>query len=152
MASQIKVVLKQDVDNLGHGGDVVRVRPGFARNYLLPRGLAMTASPGNLARLDEVKKAAQAAAARQLDEAKKQAASLEGVQVKIERSVGDEGRMYGSVTGRDIEEAFAAAGHVIDRKKLQLPEPIKALGPATVVLKLHPAVSASLKLEVVKKA
>lgn len=152
MASQIKVVLKQDVDSLGQGGDVVRVRPGFARNYLLPRGLAMAASAGNLARLDELKKAAQAAAARNLDEAKKQASTLEGAQVKIERSVGDEGRMYGSVTGRDIEEAFAAIGHVIDRKKLQLPEPIKALGPATVALKLHPAVSATLKLEVVKKA
>jgi len=152
MATHIKVVLKQDVDTLGRGGDVVRVRPGYARNFLVPRGLAVTASAGNLARLDELKKAAQAAAARNLDESKKQAAALEGVSVKIERSVGDEGRMYGSVTSRDIEEAFAAAGHVIDRKKLQLPEPIKALGPASVTLKLHTDVSATLKIEVVKKA
>jgi large subunit ribosomal protein L9 len=152
MATHIKVVLKQDVDTLGRGGDVVRVRPGYARNFLVPRGLAVTASAGNLARLDELKKAAQAAAVRNLDESKKQAAALEGVSVKIERSVGDEGRMYGSVTSRDIEEAFAAAGHVIDRKKLQLPEPIKALGPASVTLKLHTDVSATLKIEVVKKA
>jgi large subunit ribosomal protein L9 len=112
----------------------------------------MSATAGNLARLDELKKAAQAAAARNLEEAKQQAAALEGVSVKIERSVGDEGRMYGSVTTRDIEEAFASAGHVIDRKKLQLAEPIKVLGPASVALKLHPAVVATLKLEVVKKA
>lgn len=152
MATHIKVVLKQDVDSLGRGGDVVRVRPGFARNYLVPRGLAVTASAGNLARLDDLKRAAQAAAARVLEESKKQAAVLEGVSVKIERSVGDEGRMYGSVTSRDIEEAFAAAGHTIDRKKVHLAEPIKALGPASVTLKLHPEVSAALKIEVVKKA
>jgi large subunit ribosomal protein L9 len=151
MATHIKVVLKQDVDNLGQGGDVVRVRPGYARNFLVPRGLAVTASAGNLARLDELKKAAQAAAARREEEAKQQASALEGVTVKIERSVGDEGRMYGSVTARDIEEAFAAAGHVIDRKKLQLGEPIKTLGPSTVALKLLPKVVANLKLEVVKK-
>jgi large subunit ribosomal protein L9 len=152
MASHIKVVLKQDVDNLGQGGDVVRVRPGFARNFLVPRGLAVTATAGNLSRLEELKKAAQAAAARREEEAKQQAAALEGVSVKIERSVGDEGRMYGSVTARDIEEAFAAAGHVIDRKKLHLGEPIRTLGPATVALKLLPKVVANLKLEVVKKS
>jgi large subunit ribosomal protein L9 len=152
MATHIKVVLKQDVDNLGHGGDVVRVRPGFARNFLVPRGLAVTATAGNLVRLDELKRAAQAAAARRHDEAKQQATVLEGVSVKIERSVGDEGRMYGSVTARDIEEAFAAAGHIIDRKKLQLGEPIKVLGPATVALKLLPQVVATLKLEVIKKS
>ncbi|MGC4069872.1 MAG: 50S ribosomal protein L9 [Polyangiaceae bacterium] len=82
MATHIKVVLKQDVDNLGQGGDVVRVRPGYARNFLVPRGLAVTASAGNLARLDELKKAAQAAAARREEEAKQQASALEGATVK----------------------------------------------------------------------
>lgn len=152
MASHIKVVLKQDVDNLGQAGDVVRVRPGFARNLLVPRGLAVTATAGNLSRLEELKKAALAAEGRRLEEAKAAATALEAISVKIERSVGDEGRMYGSVTARDIEEAFALAGQTIDRKKLQLGEPIKALGPATVALKLHAKVSATLKFEVVKKS
>ena len=152
MATPIKVVLQQDVDNLGQAGDVVRVRPGFARNYLMPRSLAMPASAANLARLEELKKAALAAAARRLADAKQAAQAVEAVSVKIERSVGDEGRMYGSVTTRDIEAAFAAAGQTIDRKKIVLPEPIKQLGPATVALKLHPEVTAQLKVEVIKKA
>lgn len=152
MATPIKVVLQQDVESLGQGGDVVRVRPGFARNYLIPRGLAVVASSANLARLEELKKAALAAAARRLGEAKQAAAAIEAVSVKIERSVGDEGRMYGSVTARDIEEAFASAGQAIDRKKIVLPEPLKQLGATTVPLKLHAAVTAQLKVEVVKKA
>lgn len=152
MATPIKVVLQQDVESLGQGGDVVRVRPGFARNYLIPRGLAVVASSANLARLEELKKAALAAAARRLAEAKQAASAIETVSVKIERSVGDEGRMYGSVTARDIEEAFAAAGQTIDRKKIVLPEPLKQLGATTVPLKLHAAVTAQLKVEVVKKA
>lgn len=152
MATPIKVVLQQDVEALGQGGDVVRVRPGFARNYLIPRGLAVVASSTNLARLEELKKAALAAAAKRLAEAKQVAQAIEAVSVKIERSVGDEGRMYGSVTARDIEEAFAAVGQVIDRKKIVLPEPLKQLGATTVPLKLHTAVTAQLKVEVVKKA
>jgi large subunit ribosomal protein L9 len=152
MATPIKVVLQQDVDTLGHGGDVVRVRPGYARNYLVPRGLAVAASTANLSRLEELKKAAQTAAAKRLTEAQEAAKALETVSVKITRSVGDEGRMFGSVTARDIEEAFASAGQIIDRKKLVLPEPIKLLGPATVALKLHASVVAQLKVEVVKKA
>ncbi len=151
MATPIKVVLQQDVESLGQGGDVVRVRPGFARNYLIPRGLAVVASSANLARLEELKKAALAAAARRLAEAKQAASAIETVSVKIERSVGDEGRMYGSGTARDIEEAFAAAGQTIDRKKIVLPEPLKQLGATTVPLKLHAAVTAQLKVEVVKK-
>jgi large subunit ribosomal protein L9 len=152
MATPIKVVLRQDVESLGQGGDVVRVRPGFARNYLIPRDMAVVASTANLARLEELKRAAQAAATRRLAEAKQMAQTIEAVLVKIERSVGDEGRMYGSVTARDIEEAFAVAGQTIDRKKLILPEQIKQLGPAKVALKLHSEVTAQLKVEVVKKA
>lgn len=152
MATPIKVVLQQDIDSLGRGGDVVRVRPGYARNYLIPRGMAVVATTGSLARLEELQRAALAAAARRLAEAKQAAQAIEAVTVKIERSCGEEGRMYGSVTARDIEEAFAAAGQTIDRKKLVLPEPIKQLGPATVSLKLHTDVVANLKVEVVKKS
>jgi large subunit ribosomal protein L9 len=152
MASPIKVVLQQDVESLGRGGDVARVRPGFARNYLIPRGLAVVASKGNLARLEELKKAAVSAAARRLAEAKQVAQTLEAISIKIERTFGEEGRMYGSVTARDIEEAFAAVGQTIDRKKLLIAEPIKQLGPAKVALKLHSEVTAQLNVEVGKKA
>jgi large subunit ribosomal protein L9 len=151
MATPIKVVLKEEVPTLGKGGDVVRVRPGYARNYLIPRGVAIIATPGNLARLDELKRASAATAQRQVQEAKVLAASLEAVCVRIERTVGEENKMFGSVTGRDIEEAFATAGLSIDRKKLSLPEPIKQLGSTSVPLRLHPEVTAVLRVEVVKK-
>jgi len=151
MATPIKVVLQKDVDNLGRGGDVVRVRPGFARNYLVPRGLAVPATEGNLKRVDELRRIAAAQAQKALGEAKEQQQKIEAVSVKIERSVGDEGKMYGSVTARDVEMAFAAVGITIDRKKLILPDPIKTLGLAEVPIKLHPDVTAKLRVEVVKK-
>ena len=152
MATPIKVVLQKDVDSLGRGGDVVRVRPGYARNYLVPRGLAVPATEGNLKRVDELRRTAAAQAQKALGEAKEAQQKIEAVSVKIERSVGDEGKMYGSVTARDIEMAFAAAGVTIDRKKLVFPEPLKALGLAEVPIKLHPEVTAKLRVEVVKKA
>ena len=151
MATPIKVVLQKDVDNLGRGGDVVRVRPGFARNYLVPRGLAVPATDSNLKRVDELRHAAVAHAQKALIEAKEHQQKIEAASVKIERVVGDEGKMYGSVTARDIETAFAAVGVSVDRKKLVLPEPIKALGLAEVSIKLHPDVVAKLRVEVIKK-
>lgn len=152
MATPIKVVLQKDVDTLGHGGDVVRVRPGYARNFLLPRGLAVPATPANLKRVDELRKLAQAHAEKALAEAKEFQQKIQAVSVKIERSVGDEGKMYGSVTTRDIELAFGAAGVELDRKKIVLAEPIKALGLAEVQIKLHANVTATLRVEIVKKA
>jgi large subunit ribosomal protein L9 len=152
MATPIKVVLQKDVDTLGRGGDVVRVRPGYARNYLVPRGLAVPATEGNLKRVDELRRIAAAQAQKALGEAKEQQQKIEAVSVKIERSVGDEGKMYGSVTARDIEMAFAGAGVTLDRKKLVLPEPIKTLGLTEVTIKLHPDVTAKLRVEVIKKA
>ena len=152
MATPIKVVLQKDVDTLGSGGDVVRVRPGYARNFLVPRGLAVPATEGNLKRVDELRKKAADTAQKALSEAKEQQQKIEAVSVKIERSVGDEGKMYGSVTTRDIEVAFAAVNVVIDRKKLILPEPIKALGLAEVPIRLHADVTAKLRVEVIKKS
>lgn len=152
MATPIKVVLKEDVDKLGSSGDVVRVRPGFARNFLIPRGLAVPATTGNLARVDDLKRQAKARSDKELAAAQEIAKKLDGISVKIARAVGDENKMYGSVTVRDIEEAYQAQGVEIDRKKLQLPEPIKALGLHDVALKLHPQVSVQLKVEVVKQA
>jgi large subunit ribosomal protein L9 len=152
MATPIKVVLQTDVDNLGESGDVVRVRPGYARNYLIPRGLAAPATPSNLARVGEIKRLSAARAEKELSAAQAVANKLEGVSVKIERAVGDEEKMYGSVTARDIEEAYRAAGVEIDRKRVQLVEPIKLLGVHEVPLRLHPKVSVQLKVEVVKQA
>lgn len=150
MANQIRVVLQRDVDNLGIGGDVVQVRPGFARNYLIPRGLAMPATSGNLARVEDLKKQAAARVAEVLEAAKQLKVKLEGTSVKLERSVGEEAKMYGSVTAKDIEEAYKALDIQIDRKKIVLPEPIKQLGLTEVTVKLHPDVSATLRVEVVK--
>jgi len=151
VATQLKVLLKKNVDNLGSGGEVVKVRPGFARNYLLPRGFAVAATAGNLARVEELKKASAAEAAEALAVAKELETKLGAVSVQIERASGDEDRMWGSVTSKDIEEAFQRVGVPIDRRRLQLGEPIKRFGSVEVPIKLHPALTASLKIEVVKK-
>jgi large subunit ribosomal protein L9 len=138
------------MDNLGKSGDVVRVRPGYARNFLIPRGLAMPATKGNIARIEEIKRQAAVRSATELADAQEVAKKLEAVSVKIARAVGEENKMYGSVTSRDIEDAFRAAGVTVDRKKIHLPEPLKELGLAEVEVKLHPKVSAKLRVEVVK--
>jgi len=152
VATQLKVLLKKNVEALGQGGEVVRVRPGFARNYLLPRGLAVPATAGNLARVEDLKRAAAAEAAEVLKIAKDLETRLGAVTVRIERSSGDEDRMWGSVTGKDIEEAFHRVGVQIDRRRLVLPEPIKRFGPIEVALRLHHDLTTTLKIEVVKKS
>jgi len=150
MATQIHVVLQQDVQNLGKSGDLVRVRPGYARNFLIPRGLAAPATAGNLARIEDLRQRARARAAKELTQAQETAKKLESVSVKIARAVGEENKMYGSVTSKDIEEAFGAIGVELDRKKIALDEPIKTLGLSEVPIKLHHDVIAKLRVEVVK--
>ena len=150
MATQIHVVLQQDVQNLGKSGDLVRVRPGYARNFLIPRGLAMPATAGNVARIEDLRQRARARAAKELVQAQETAKKLESLSVKIARAVGEENKMYGSVTSKDVEEAFAAIGVEIDRKKISLAEPIKTLGLSEVPIKLHHDVTAKLRVEVVK--
>lgn len=151
MATQIKVLLKNDVPSLGAGGEVVRVRPGFARNFLLPRGLAVPATAGNLARIDDLKRQAATQAKQELEQASTLAAQLSALSVTIERAVGEEGKMYGSVTPKDIEDAFAKLGTKIDRRKLVLKDPIKDLGTFEVPIKLHSSMTANLKVTVAKK-
>ena len=150
MATQIHVVLQQDVQNLGKSGDLVRVRPGYARNFLIPRGLAMPATAGNVARIEDLRARARARASKELAAAQETAKKLESVSVKIARAVGEENKMYGSVTSKDVEEAFAAIGIELDRKKISLHEPIKTLGLSEVPIKLHHDVTAKLRVEVVK--
>ena len=151
MATQIKVLLKNDVPSLGTGGEVVRVRPGFARNFLLPRGLAVPATAGNLARVEDLKRQVAGQAKQELEQATAAAAKIAGVSVSIARAIGDEGKMYGSVTTKDIEDAFTVAGVKLDRKKIALAEPIKTLGAFEVPIKLHATVTATLNVTVTKK-
>lgn len=152
MGSPIKVVLQQDVESLGTSGDVVRVRAGYARNYLIPRQLAAPATPGNLAKVEGLKQQAAERAANALAQAQALKTKLEGLSVKLERAVGDENRMYGSVTGKDIEEAYLAEGVQVDRRRIALSEPLKTLGLHDVPIKLHPQVTATLRVEVVKRS
>ena len=151
MATQIKVLLKNDVPSLGTGGEIVRVRPGFARNFLLPRGLAVPATAGNLARVEDLKRQVASQAKQELEQATAAAAQIAGASVSIARAVGEEGKMYGSVTTKDIEDAFAAAGVKLDRKKIALAEPIKSIGTFEVPIKLHASVTGTLKVNVTKK-
>ena len=151
MAVPIQVVLQREVDNLGDSGDVVRVRPGYARNFLYPRSLALPATAGNLARVEEFKRLA----AQRTEAARKQARSiadqLGSVSVKITRAVGEENKMYGSVTSKDIEAAYAEKGITLDRKMMDLKDPIRTLGLSEVPIRLHSDVSAVLRVEVVKQ-
>jgi large subunit ribosomal protein L9 len=152
MATNVKVLLKSNVENLGNGGDVVKVRPGFARNYLLPRGFAVPATAANLQRVEELKRHAVQQAKEELARAKDLEMRLGAVSVEIERAAGEEDKMWGSVTSRDVAEAFARVGVEIDRRKIQLKEPIKSFGPAELTIRLHHDVNATLKIDVVKKA
>jgi large subunit ribosomal protein L9 len=150
MAATIHVVLQEDVQNLGKSGDLVRVRPGYARNFLIPRGLAMPATAGNVARIEDLRRQAFARAAKELVLAQEFGKKLESLSVKIARAVGEENKMYGSVTAKDVEDAFRGIGVEIDRKKIQLNDPIKVLGLSEVQIKLHHEVTAKLRVEVVK--
>jgi large subunit ribosomal protein L9 len=151
MATQIKVLLQNDVPSLGAGGEIVRVRPGFARNYLLPRGLAVPATASNLARIDDLRRQVASQVKQQLEQANALLAQIAGAKVSIERALGEEGKMYGSVTTKDIEDAFAKAGVKVDRKKIVLKDPIKEVGTFEVPIKLHTSVTAMLKVTVKKK-
>lgn len=150
MATNVKVLLKSEVDNLGSGGEVVKVRAGYARNFLLPRGLALPATAGNLSKVEELKKAAAERAKAEQGQAEELAKKLGALSLKIARAVGEEGKMYGSVTSKDVADAVAQAGINLDRKRIVLPEPIKQLGSFDVPVKLHQDVSATIKVEVTK--
>jgi large subunit ribosomal protein L9 len=152
MAVAIQVVLQREVHNLGESGDVVRVRPGYARNFLYPRSLALPATTGNLARVDEFKRLATARTEAARKQARATADQLSAVSVKISRAVGEENKMYGSVTAKDIEAAYADRGITLDRKLMDLKEPIRTLGLTEVPIRLHADVSAVLRVEVVKQS
>ena len=151
MPANIQVILQHDVDKVGQSGELVRVRPGFARNFLLPRQLAVPATSSAVKRIDHEKAVALAKAEKARKEARDAAAALTGLTVKIAHKAGDDGRLFGSVTAKDIESAIKAQGQTIDRKKIQLAEPIKSVGSYDVPLRLLADVTASIKVEVVAK-
>jgi|SRR6187549_3608414 large subunit ribosomal protein L9 len=151
MAVSIQVVLQREVHNLGESGDVVKVRPGYARNFLYPRSLALPATAGNTARVEEFRRQARGRAEAAHKQAQATADQLSAVSVKITRAVGEENKMYGSVTSKDIESAYAEKGITVDRKLMDLPDPIRTLGLTEVKIRLSADVSALLRVEVVKQ-
>ncbi|MEA2697380.1 MAG: large subunit ribosomal protein [Myxococcales bacterium] len=147
----MQIILKEDMDHLGKSGEVVNVRTGYGRNYLLPRGFAVLATAGDIARVEHEKKIIAARTAKLAKETQAEADRLSQVAVSIPRAVGEEDKLFGSVTTRDIAEALQQQGVTIDSKKIHLDEPIKALGLTEVSVKLGRGVQAKIKVWVVKK-
>jgi len=148
MASHWQVILKQDVDKLGTAGELVRVKPGFARNFLLPRGLAAVATGENIKQIEHERRIALAIAEKQRKFAEGAAAQIEGLSIEIPMQVGEGDRLYGSVTARDVAHALTSRGIEVDRKKLQLPDTIKTLGQHEITIKLGHDVTATFKVMV----
>jgi large subunit ribosomal protein L9 len=151
MAATIQVVLQQDVDKVGSSGELVKVRPGFARNYLLPRELAVPATTAQINRLNHEKAVAIAKNEKTKKESREVAAKINALEIKIARPVGEDEKLFGSVTAKEIHAAVEAKGIVFDRKKMVLADPIKALGKFEIPVKLMTDVTATIKVEVGKK-
>ena len=148
MAKALNVVLQKDIAHLGKGGDVVKVAPGYARNFLLPQGLALPANEGNVARFEHMKRVAAEAAAKARSEASALAQRLGTVEVTVSAKAGSEGKLYGSVTTKDIEAALKAKGFEVDRKKISI-EAVRAVGTYEATAKLAPEINATFKVNVV---
>jgi large subunit ribosomal protein L9 len=151
MPTNMQVILQQDVEKIGKSGELVRVRPGFARNYHLPRQLAVPATTAALRRIEHEKAVALAKAEKAKKEAHEVADKLGVLPIKIAQKAGDDGKLFGSVTSKDIEAALKASGMAVDRKRIQLAEPIKNVGSYEVPVKLVSGVTATLKVEVVAR-
>ena len=148
--AQMELLLREDVEHLGLRGELVKVRPGYGRNFLLPRKLAVQATTANVKAITKQREALLKKVAADRTSAEGQAALLQSLTLEFARKVGEHGVLYGSVTSMDLAEAIAASGYEIDRRKIQLPDPIKGIGEFEVPVKLHREVTANLKV-VVKK-
>lgn len=151
MATTLQVVLQTNVDKVGESGELVKVRPGFARNFLIPRGLAVPATTAAVNRIAHEKSVAIAKAEKTKKEFQAVAEKINALKLTLSRSVGEDDKLFGSVTSKEIENAAKAAGITIDRKKMQLAEPLKALGSYEIPVRLMADVVATLKVEVAKK-
>lgn len=147
----MQVILQEDVEKLGKAGEVVSVREGYGRNFLLPQGKAVPADPGNLRKLEHQRRVIQAAQQKARKGAEDFAERLKGVSLTIGREAGEEDRLFGSVTAKDIAEALRAEGLTVDRHSIQMEAPIRQLGIFDVPVKLHPEVAAAVKVWVVKR-
>ena len=148
----MKLILREDVENLGKGGEVVDVKPGYGRNFLIPRGLAVLASTKNVRELEHEKSMAAAKAAKLKASAQAVAKRLSDTPVTLKRKVGEQDKLYGSVTAMDVAEALASRGLQIERRSIDLPEPIKTVGVHEVPVKLHSEVVAKVKVTVEAEA
>ena len=148
----MEVILREHVDNLGRRGEIVKVAAGYARNYLLPRKLALLATEGNKKQIERERAKFEAKETEEKNVAEAVAARMGALEVSITRKVGETEALYGSVTSADIADAMAAKGFEIDRRKIQLPEPIKRIGEFDVPLKLHREVVATVKVKVVPES
>jgi len=147
----MEVILRSDIERLGNIGDVIKVSPGYARNYLIPKKLAYPATSGNLKRIEFEKRQATQLAEHELEQARKYAEKLSELSLTFQVKVGEEDKLYGSVTAGDIAEEASRQGFDLDRRKILLDEPIKKLGVYTVSVHLNPEVAAEIKVWVVKE-
>lgn len=152
MAINVQIVLQETVKNLGKPGSIVKVRPGYARNFLIPRGLAVPASANNVQRIEHEQKLALARAAKLKGEAEAVAQQLANVVVEIAKTVGEEDKLYGSVTSREVADALAQKGYAVDRKKIELPESVRSVGEYECKVRLGSEVTTTFKLRVTAKS
>lgn len=152
MATTLQVILQSDVPNVGASGEVVKVRPGFARNFLLPRKLAVPATTAQVNRLSHEKAVALARAEKSKKEAQAVAEKIGTLKITLARAVGEDDKLFGAVTTKEIEGEVKKAGLNVDRKKMHLAEPLKTLGTFEIPVRLMTDVTATLKVEVVKKS
>jgi large subunit ribosomal protein L9 len=147
----MEIILREHVEHLGKRGEIVKVADGYARNYLLPRKLALLATDGNKKHVERERKIMETRESQEKGQAEGIASRISAIDITIARRVGDTEQLYGSVTASDIADFLKAKGYEIDRRKLILPEPIKAVGEYNVPLKLHREVTVPLKVRVVKE-
>jgi large subunit ribosomal protein L9 len=147
----MEVILRRAVDNLGHPGDLVKVSAGYARNFLLPRGYAFEATPGNRKRIEQERQRLEAAESTRRDEAQSFADRLAEVSLTFSARVGEEGKLFGSVTSADIAQQLEAQGHHVEKRQIDLHEPIRALGVYRVPIRLHADVRPEIKVWVIKQ-
>jgi large subunit ribosomal protein L9 len=145
----IEVILREDVKTLGRAGEMVRVKPGYARNYLLPQGLAYEATEGNKKRIAGETRARASRDQAEKVQAQEVATTLSAVTLSLSGKAGEEGKLFGSITSQDVAEALARAGHTVDKRRIELDHPIKTIGDHAVTIRLHPEVHAELRVSVV---
>lgn len=146
----MKVILQENLENLGHIGDIVKVAPGYARNFLIPKGYALLANEKNTKALEHAKRQLEYKKNKMLEQAKALVARIEAITLNLVHAAGEEGKLFGSVTNMELAEQLKTQGIEIDRKKIVLAEPIKQVGEYSITVKVQPEVTATLKVNVSK--